>query len=319
MDSRSMKAFTRFAWFMVGYNIFVILWGAVVRATGSGAGCGNHWPTCNGEIVPTPEAIETVIEFTHRLTSGVDGLLVIALVIWAFRLQPVQRFVRRMSVMSLIFIIIEGLLGAALVRFELVEDNASVARAVMIALHLINTLILLSFLTLTAWGAQRSRGKGEYSISAPGWLRASFFIAIVSFAVMSAAGAITALGDTLFLSGVISPDDAVRHFLIDLRVYHPVLAILVSVYLIGMAYYLQQKSDSRFVQSGASRVIVLIILQIILGFVNIALQAPVWMQVVHLLVADTIWIVLVVWTADALTQVESVADEPIDQALSAAT
>jgi len=314
-----MKAFTRYAWFLVGYNIFVILWGAVVRATGSGAGCGNHWPTCNGEIVPTPEAIETVIEFTHRLTSGIDGLLVIGLVVWAFRLQPVQRFVRRMSVMSLIFVIIEGILGALLVRFELVEDNASAFRAVMIALHLINTLILLAFLTLTAWGAQRSRGKGQYSIAAPAWLRLSFFAAIIGFAVMSAAGAVTALGDTLFLSGVISTDDPVRHFLIDLRVWHPAIAIVVSVYLLGMAYYLQQRSDSVFVQNGASRILVLIIVQIIIGFLNIYLQAPLWMQVLHLLVADTLWILLIIWTADALTQVESVSNESVDQALTAAT
>lgn len=313
-----MKAFTRYAWFLVGYNIFVILWGAIVRATGAGAGCGNHWPSCNGEIVPTPERIETVIEFTHRVTSAVDGLLVILLVVWAFRLLPVQRFVRRMSVMSLVFVIIEGILGAMLVRFELVEDNASAFRAVMIAIHLINTLILLTFLTLTAWGAQRARNKGAYSITAPGWLRISFVAAVIGFVVMSAAGAVTALGDTLFLSGVISPDDAVRHFLIDLRVWHPVIAIAVSVYLLGMGYYLQNNATSEFVRNGASRMMVLIVLQIALGFLNIALKAPVWMQVVHLLVADTMWINLVVWTADALTQVEAVPDEVVDAALSAA-
>lgn len=314
-----MKAFTRYAWFLLGYNIFVILWGAVVRATGSGAGCGNHWPDCNGEILPTPERIETVIEFTHRLTSGLDGLLVIALVVWAFRLQPVQRFIRRMSVMSLIFVIIEGILGALLVRFELVEDNASAFRAVMIALHLINTLVLLTFLTLTAWGGQRSGGKGQYSISAPGWLRLSFFAAILGFAVMSAAGAVTALGDTLFLSGVISTDDPVRHFLIDLRVWHPAIAIVVSVYLLGLAYYLQQKSDSVYVQNGASRMLMLIIVQIIFGFLNIYLKAPLWMQVAHLLLADTLWVLLIIWAADALTQIESFADESVDQVLTAAT
>src|SRR5688500_2735288 len=138
--------FTKYAWFLVLYNMFVIVWGAVVRATGSGAGCGNHWPTCTGSILPSLEQLETVIEFVHRLTSGLDGILVIVLVVWAFRLQPVQAFVRRMAVMSLIFIIIEGGLGAALVRFELVAENSSWARAVMIGLHLLNTLILLAFL-----------------------------------------------------------------------------------------------------------------------------------------------------------------------------
>ena len=74
-----MTRLARFAWLVLAWNVVVILWGAFVRATGSGAGCGAHWPLCNGELVPRAPALETMIEFTHRATSGLALLLVLAL------------------------------------------------------------------------------------------------------------------------------------------------------------------------------------------------------------------------------------------------
>jgi heme a synthase len=296
--------FTKYAWFLVLYNMFVIAWGAVVRATGSGAGCGNHWPQCNGEILPALHQMETLIEFVHRLTSGLDGLLVIVLVVWAFRLQPVQWFVRRMAVMSLIFIIIEGALGAALVRFELVTDNSSWARAVMIGLHLTNTLILLAFLTLTAWGA--AQGKTYFQITAPTRIFAAFIVAIVLFALLSAAGAVTALGDTLFpsaslMAGLQQDLSPTAHYLIRLRFWHPVIAIVTSVYLLGLGWYVQRQFASERVQTLINVLFMVIGLQIAVGFVNVGLLAPLWMQIVHLLLADCLWILLFVITAATLT------------------
>src|SRR5665213_3603956 len=76
----------RFAWFAVFYNVLVILWGALVRATGSGAGCGNHWPLCNGQVIPVSPGFHTVIEFTHRMMTGAgDSIVVFVLLVWTFR------------------------------------------------------------------------------------------------------------------------------------------------------------------------------------------------------------------------------------------
>lgn len=294
-----MSRFTKYAWFVVAYNILVILWGAVVRATGSGAGCGNHWPDCNGQVIPRPEEIETLIEFSHRLTSAFAGVLVIILLIWAFRLKPVQRFVRRMAVLSFIFILIEGALGAALVRLELVADNASVARGVMIGLHLMNTLVLLAWLALTAWGSQRKLDRVRFDAS--GWMGAGVLIALVSFMLMSAAGAVTALGDTLFLSGALERQglDPTEHFLVQLRVIHPLLAIVVSVYLVGLAYRMQRSGDER-VSTLAVWLYAGVFAQVIIGVVNIALQAPIWLQLVHLMAADALWLLLMILSAEVL-------------------
>src|SRR4030095_10313466 len=149
MRSR-MDRFARYSWFTMACNVAVVLWGTIVRATGSGAGCGSHWPLCNGVVLPHAPRIETVIEFSHRLTSGLALLLVVGLVAGAFRFRPKGHAARKAAVFSMLFMIGEAAVGAGLVLFELVADNQSMARAMFMATHLVNTFFLLAALTLTA-------------------------------------------------------------------------------------------------------------------------------------------------------------------------
>src|SRR5579871_6089489 len=148
-ESRSTQRaamFIRYAWVVLAWNLLVILWGAYVRASGSGAGCGSHWPLCNGEVVPHSPQIQTVIEFTHRAMSGVAFVAMIGLIWWSFALFPRRHRVRRATLFAMIFFAVEALLGAGLVLLHLVGDNASVGRAVYLALHLVNTQFLLAAL-----------------------------------------------------------------------------------------------------------------------------------------------------------------------------
>jgi len=144
------QALMRYAWFVVGYNTLVILWGAVVRATGSGAGCGNHWPLCNGQVVPLSPRLDTVIEFTHRCMTGGATFVVLALLIWTFRATVKGQAARAAAVISTILLVNEAILGALLVKLGYVTGNQSVGRVVMLSIHLSNTLLLLGALTLTA-------------------------------------------------------------------------------------------------------------------------------------------------------------------------
>ena len=121
--------FAVYSWGLLGYLLLVVAWGAYVRATGSGAGCGKHWPLYDGVVIPRAQSIEMAIEFTHRVSSGLSLLAVVGLFVWAIRIYPRGHRVRRGAGAVMILIVTEALLGAGLVLFELVADNATMVRA----------------------------------------------------------------------------------------------------------------------------------------------------------------------------------------------
>lgn len=298
------RRFTNYAWFVVAFTVAVILWGAFVRATGSGAGCGSHWPTCNGQIIPRPEQIETIIEFFHRITGAVNGLLVIGLVVGGFRLFPKGHLVRRGAVLSLVFIIIEGLLGAALVRFEWVVDNVSIGRVIASGVHLVNTSVLLTIIAITAWSSGSGKSLHWRNQGTVGWLLG---VAFMGYLVLSASGAITALGDTVFPSqslaaGLRADLDPTSHFLIRLRIWHPVIAIALGMYLMLMGTAVATRRPSFPVAQYARFLKIMFGVQLVAGFINVLLLAPVWMQILHLLLANLVLLGLVLLSAEALAQ-----------------
>jgi heme A synthase len=195
------RRYAYFAWGVLGYSILVILWGAFVRATGSGAGCGSHWPLCNGVVVPRATQAETMIEFAHRLTSGLSVVLIALLIVWGWRLSRPGHPVRKTLIASGVFIILEALIGAWLVLAGLTADNDSVGRAISMALHLINTFLLLAALAFTAWWAS---GGERIRLAGRGWLLAGWLMGLVAVIIVGMSGAVTALGDTLFPSASIN-------------------------------------------------------------------------------------------------------------------
>jgi heme A synthase len=291
--------FSTYAWIVLTFNILVILWGAFVRASGSGAGCGSHWPTCNGTVVPLQPQIETIIEFTHRLTSGLAFILVVILLLWAWRAHPKGHPVRLGAALSMFFIITEALVGAGLVLFGWVAEDQSLGRVISISVHLVNTFLLLAALTFTAWwasGGERIVLRGQ-GIAV--WLFALGFIGVL---ILGVSGAITALGDTLFpaesLQQGIAQDFApTAHFLIRLRVWHPLIAILNGLYLLFLGGLIYLFRATPHIQRLAITLGALFLAQLVAGMINLGLLAPVWMQLVHLLLADLVWITLVLLAA----------------------
>jgi cytochrome c oxidase assembly protein subunit 15 len=297
-----MRSFTRFAWSVLVVNLVVVAWGAFVRATGSGAGCGRHWPTCNGAIVPRAPAVETAIEFAHRASSGVALLLVLALAIWALRTFARPHPARPAALAALVLIVAEALLGAGLVLFGWVAKDASAARGWVMALHLTNTFFLLGALALAAeWSAR----PGGLSIS--GRPATAFVVVVALGAVLLAgvSGAIAALGDTLFpatsfAAGLRDELDGEAHLLLRLRIVHPFAAVAAGAALLALARHaLRTRPDPR-VRQLALTLSVLVAVELVAGAVNVLLLAPVLLQIVHLVLADLLWIALVLLSAATL-------------------
>jgi cytochrome c oxidase assembly protein subunit 15 len=304
-----MTRLHRFAWVVLVFNVAVILWGAFVRATGSGAGCGAHWPLCNGEVVPRAPALATMIEFTHRATSGVALLLVALLALWVFRDRPKGHLARAAAAAAVFFILMEAAVGAGLVLFRLVAENESVARALFMAGHLANTFLLLASLALTAHWCGTDAPVRRDALARDGWL---FGLGAVVLLGVGKSGAVAALGDTLYpaqsiLGGLAQDLSSTAHFLVRLRIAHPVVAVAGALVAAFVAGRVLQSADDGPTRRAAWLVPALALAQIAAGVVNVALLAPVWMQVVHLLLADALWVAFVLLAARALALPVSVA------------
>jgi heme A synthase len=309
------RTFARLAWGALGYNLLVILFGALVRATGSGAGCGSHWPLCNGVVLPRNASTETLIELTHRVGSGFCLILAIVLVAAARRAFLPGHPSRKGAWAVLALTVVEALVGAGLVLLELVADNDSVARAVVLGVHLFNTFLLVAALALTAWwgltpGRLDARTPGRLGI----WRNEAargLLLVLLGLLVVGISGAVTALGDTLFPAGTLAEGlrqdvSPTAHFLVQLRVLHPLLAVSVGLVLVALSLRLLNRKVSPRTATVARATGILVLMQLALGVVNMVLLAPTALQLLHLLMADLVWVAAVLLTASVAA--ESVAE-----------
>jgi cytochrome c oxidase assembly protein subunit 15 len=293
-------ALRRFAWGVLAYFIAVILWGTLVRATGSGAGCGNHWPLCNGTVMQHSASVETLIEFTHRLTSGLSLFSVLGLLVWTYKGTVRGHLARAAAVASVGFTVVEAILGALLVKLGLTAQSQSPLRPAYLALHLTNTLLLLAALTLAAHLLSRRKGylRGSITLVAP----CGAVAAVAVVMIVGVTGSLAALGDTLFpassLGQALAQDfSATSGWLVRWRWTHPTVAFLSSIFLIWILVRAARRSAHWDNRGLSALVLVLLAAQYVLGVMDVFMLAPLWLQVAHLLGADVLWVALVVLTA----------------------
>ena len=295
--SRTSTVLPRFAWWLLAYNVAVILWGAVVRATSSGAGCGDHWPLCNGVVLQSNPRLATLIELAHRLSSGLTLPLVLLLLLWTFRSTVAGHLARVASIAAVVFTFNEALLGALLVLLRLTADNRSPARAVYLSLHLANTLLLLGALALAAHYLSRREAFTRRTIRFTQLPLA--LTGITATLLLGVTGTLAALSDTLFpatsLSAAFAQDfSASGGWLLRLRILHPLTAVIAGLFICWLLLRSFGRPSERKL---ALLVLGLLVLQFALGIADVTLLAPVWLQIVHLLGADLLWIALVVLAA----------------------
>ncbi len=295
----TMTKLARFSWGVLAYNLAVIALGAYVRATRSGAGCGAHWPLCNGEIIPHAPTIDMIIEFSHRVSSGLAIVAVAALLVWAWRACAPRHPARRTAAAAMVFMVVEAGVGAALVLFRMVAGDASMARAWWMAAHLTNTFLLLACLAWTAYHLTRDT-PARARLHRAAIVEFGFGGAVILLAAVS--GAVAALGDTLYPAGSLAEAlgaefSSASHLIIRLRLLHPTIAVFMAVGLIVVGIRIGYAASGwtrrlGFALAGAAA------WQSLVGLTNVLLLAPVWMQIVHVLSADLVWIVFVLLALD---------------------
>jgi heme A synthase len=296
--------FARWAGWTLALTIGVVLFGAVVRITGSGAGCGQHWPTCLGEVAPLPRRIETAIELGHRLSSGIALLAVLALAFVAHRAFAPGHAVRRASLAAVALMVVEALIGAALVLFGLVDEDASIARALVMPLHLVTTSLLSAALALAAFFALPGAPRADARSSDAALVGRLLRVGVAGFLLVAGVGAVTALGDTLYppsaahAARLAADSSGSAHFLERLRLVHPISALLLGAFLFYAAAFAAARTATQASRRYATILRTLVVLELAAGVVNVLLSAPGWMQIVHLVLANLLWISLVLLLAE---------------------
>ena len=293
----------RFAWATLCFNVAVMLWGAYVRATGSGAGCGDHWPVCNGVVLGASAKVQTLIEFTHRMTSGIALLMVGGLVIWCWRVTSKGDWARYSAAFAAVLLANEALLGAALVLLGYVAQNESAGRILFLGLHFGNSFLLLATLALTA--AWLSNSSGRFKLIRSGRQATAIGAGLLATMAIGITGSMAALSDTLFpatslrsslLLDVSPRAPALLHF----RLLHPPVAIVSACYIAWVIFTFSVREHH--VSKRAIGLVILLLAQLGIGVTNVLLLAPVWLQILHLFMADVLWIVLVLVSADLVLE-----------------
>lgn len=301
-NESKLSGFALFSRFALAYNFIVILWGVFLRASKSGDGCGEHWLTCHGEVIPSAPEFKTVIEFSHRITTAIAGLVVLALVIWAFKKFPKGDAVRKTAAWTAFFILLEVAIGAVIVLTGNTAQNWTPSRPFVMAAHLLITFGLLASLTLCAWfagGRQVLRFRMEAR-------QAAVFASLAAgLLVVGMSGSVAALSNLLYEpSGTIA--EGLREdlsgdspLLIQLRGFHPLVSTVFGFSMIAaMGWLKRQAVGSARVARLANAIAVLVLVQFVSGLVTILTHAPILMQLLHLFLADVVWISLVLLVAE---------------------
>jgi heme A synthase len=274
---------------LVCYALIIILWGAFVRFSGSGDGCGAHWPFCHGRFVPDFFEPEVFIEFFHRAKSGFFGVLTIVLVFMSRREFASGHPIRTATLLVLLLTISEGLIGAGLVLFGWVGTDDSWQRVVVIALHFLNTIALLAALLWCAWTARFVESPSVVTLSSRQRRYAAFFV--IAFILMIVTGSMASLSNTLYptdslrsgLQADLSPDSPL---LLRLRILHPLLASALAIVLLWLLSHFSEPLSKRF----RDRCAFLIIANVAIGAGTLLSLSPVAAKLLHLLCVDLIWI-----------------------------
>lgn len=285
------EQFKLFALALIFYTLLVILWGAWVRISHSGDGCGDTWPLCHGVLIPEAEQNKTWVEYFHRVTSGIYGLVAIGFYLMARKIFPNGTSVRTLAGWVLFFTITEAALGAKLVLFGLVANNDTPFRTFSMSLHQINSLLLMGTVILSWLHVDVVRSP----------LKKRSFLMPLLFLLISTSGAWAALSTTLFpsdslLAGFKDDFNSDSHFLVRLRVLHPLISLSLGSFILFRLWKSWQTTPENHILHKRSFItLLLFLIGIAFGASTLLALSPLWMKISHLALTHILWFALLSW------------------------
>lgn len=323
MKNKFSKILPQILFTLLVYTLLVILWGAWVRISHSGDGCGDTWPLCRGQLIPDAAQKKTWVEFAHRGMSGFFGIFVFSLFIFIRKNFARDSRTYTWIKWSLIFTVTEALLGAKLVLFHLVGNNDTPFRAFAMALHLINSLMLTASVAMT-WDVTNNQNSvarvqnpwGKQQAYRPLQIKKIFISLIASFLALGVTGAIAALANTIYPAlslneGLLADLNENSHYLIRLRAFHPMMGILIGCGLTLSLWISSQftKDDEIIFKRRTLRAAAGCLFGVVIGATTLLTLSPPTMKLVHLTMTYTIWILLTLWCRQLLWPIEPVPAE----------
>lgn len=301
------SGFATFAWIVLIYNLLVVGFGVFLRAAGLGDGCGENWPLCTGEKNPVKGSFATLIESTHRISTTLVGLFAIIMVVWAFRYFAKGHPAKKMAVGFLVMTLFEGLVGRHLVVKGLVTDKDTVERAMWMMAHVVSIFLLLGFNVGAALSTSGIRPIQFRNQGVVGWLLGLGFFGTF---LLGVSGAISAFGHQVRpdVEGLSERLQTGAFWASKLAIAHPIGSASIGLFMFLMCGLIQHLRPDPFVKNACRTVIGLLALQMGVGLLNIFMSAPIFMQMIHLVLADLNWISLVVLATAAL----GVGIEPVE-------
>lgn len=307
-DAAVRATFGRFAslaFVTAFFTYALIVFGGVVRITGSGMGCGDDWPLCNGRLIP-PMDFETLIEYGHRLVALLVSVLVAALAVYAFRHRRALsggRGILGLAVAALITLLVQVLVGAITVWLELPTGT--------VVLHLIVASALLGMLVVAGLQARAEARPafqaGGAEASYPRWAvttAALGFVLIFFGGLIANTGAGPLCQGFPLCNGRVFPSGG---GLVHLHWTHRLLAYAMLVLVIVAAARTLREKAPPPIPRWSMTALILVLMQIVVAAALVLRQLPADLRVLHLAVGVALWVVLVAWATLAIQHARSPA------------
>jgi heme a synthase len=290
-----MVTIRRLGYLAVVIGFAQVVFGAIVRITGSGMGCGDHWPDCYGSFTPAQGGPNLLVEISHRYGAAALSLAIVALagVAWLKRNEPGvggAGGVLRPSLLAILLVIVAALFGAVTVKMEL--------SAWVVVTHLAIAMSLLAVLVIVV---VRAGGFGAGTVPAryartmrSGRAAAGLTFLILVFGALTAntPGAAVACQGFPWCRGI-----TVSGAPLYIQVTHRILAVLLLGHLIGIVVGVRKRGETRAVRIAASTALGIVILQVLVAAAMVEMHLPATLRSLHQTVGTALWISVVTLAA----------------------